>query len=491
MLVRFEDAITYDHLLKSYHHCRKGKSKRLRVIIYHIDHQQCLLRLLRELEDGTYVIKDLYSFTIYEPKKRNITANQFEDKIVQRVICEYVLRPVLQNRLIYDNYASQPNKGTHLALRRLQRFMACYAKDVNWVNHGWVLVCDIKKFFYTIDRTVCYQQVDALPIDERLKKLLYDQIFACGPEFNEYTDDPNRGLCIGFQTSQWLAVYYLDGLDHYIKEVLHIKYYGRYMDDFYLIHEDREYLEYCYMKINEYITEKLHLTLNKKSHIHPIEQGICFFGYHCTYNQATHQVETEIRSKSIKRMLKRTKKHQKLVALGKIKTSDADAALSSWHAYAVHGNYEKAINAHQQAVELLHPHAFEWDEYEWMQQDPRNVDPEGFTILRYTDQFRDIDGFQKLIHHTESMQEYDDRVGTVYIEENKYKRNWRKRQKKILDTRDKLIESTMGMIDPKAGKISKGKKKKRRVKIEERQWAALDQYRDSDGFVMLKKHEND
>lgn len=489
MFIRFEDAVNYDHLLKSYRHCRKGKSKRLTVVIYHINHQTFLLNLLEELENGTYVIKDLYSFTIYEPKKRDITANQFEDKIVQRMICEYVLRPVLQDKLIFDNYASQPNKGTHLALRRLQKFMRSYAKDVNWNIHGWVLVCDIKKFFYTIDRTVCYQQVDKLPIDKRLKKLIYDQIFACGTEFNEYTDDPNRGLCIGFQTSQWLAVYYLDGLDHYIKEVLHIKYYGRYMDDFYLIHEDKEYLQYCYKKINEYITEKLHLTLNKKTHIHPIEQGVCFLGYHCTYDERTHDIVTEIRSKSIKRMLKRTKKHKNLITLGRIKTSDADAALSSWHAYAVHGNYEKAINAYHQAVELLHPHAYEWDEYEWMQQDPRNIDPDGFTILQYTDSFRDCHGFQKLIHHTETLQEFEDRIGVIHIEENKYKKNWRKRQAKILDTRDKMIESTMNMIRPKIEKTSKKKKKLRQQAYEELQWQALDQYRDEEGFVILKHRE--
>lgn len=487
MFIRFEDAVTFDHLVKCYKHCRKGKSKRLNVVIYHINYLWFLLRLFSELVAGKYVIKDLYSFIIYEPKKRAITANQFEDKIVQRLICEYVLRPVLQNRLIYDNYASQPDKGTHLALHRLQKFMRCYAKDVNWdLSKGGVLVCDITKFFYTIDRNVCYEQVKALPIDKKLKKLIRDQIWACGPEYNEYTDDPDRGLCIGFQTSQWLAVYYLDGLDHLIKEELHIKYYGRYMDDFYLIHEDVEYLEYCYVRINQYITGVLHLTLNKKSHIHPISQGVCFLGYHCTYNMVTHEVETVVRSKSIKRMLKRAKKHKNLIALGKIKESDADMALNSWHAYAVHGNSEKAINAYNMAREMIHPHAYELAAYEWMQMNPKNVDPEGFTILKYGEDFRDQHGFQKLIHHVESKEEFDERVGTVYIHENKYMRAWRKHQARILDTKIAVRDAAEELECPAELSMKPKKKKKNKTKKKDK-WKNLDIYRDKDGFIQLKR----
>ena len=211
-----------------------------------------LSKLLERLRNGTYRIHGLYSFIIYEPKKRYITANHFEDKIVQKLLCEYVLKPLLQNRLIYDNYASQPFKGTHLALKRMQKFIYSFNKDQNFSNGGYVLTCDIKKFFYFIDRQIMFQMVDQLPMDHILKQLLKEEMYLYGSIPNEYTDDPNLGLCIGFQASQWLAVFYLNGLDHFIKEKLGIKYYGRYMDDFYLIHEDYEYLMHCKEEIEKY-----------------------------------------------------------------------------------------------------------------------------------------------------------------------------------------------------------------------------------------------
>lgn len=480
LLIKYEDVVTYDHLVKSYFHCRKGKSFRLSTIVYHLNYQIRLLILKEELDNGTYVIKDLYSFVIYEPKKRNITANQFEDKIVQRLICEYVLRPAIQPKLIYDNYASQPKKGTHLALHRLQKFMISYVKTVEWTNRGWVLVCDIKKFFYTIDRTICYSQVCELPIDDKLKSLIYDQIFACGTDFNEYTDDPNKGLCIGFQTSQWLAVYYMNGLDHMIKEELHIKYYGRYMDDFYLIHEDREYLEYCYKRINEYVTKVLNLELNKKSHIHPFYQGICFLGYHCNYNPATHKVETEIRSKSIKRMLKRTLKHKNLIEMGVIKTHNADSALQAWHAYAEHGNYNKALNAYDMARNILHPYDYEWHVIDHTQRSPNMVDPDGFIILKYKKKFKDHEGFQRMIPHIETMEECNARLGIVVKEDPPKLKSWKKRKAKVDNTERLLRDSAVGLVYPDNLKKKKNHKKKD-------EWKELNKYRDKDGFIQLKR----
>ena len=259
--IKSADVFTYDKLYQSYKECRKGKRFRAATIKYHTNLNTNLTKLLKRLRNGTYHIQGLYSFVIYEPKKRYITANHFEDKIVQRLLCDHVLKPLIQDRLIYDNYASQPFKGTHLATKRLEKFMYSFNKEQNFTNNGYVLVCDIKKFFYFIDRTIMFQMVDKLPMDNRLKRLIEDEMYRYGSIPNEYTDDPNLGLCIGFQTSQWLAVYYLNGLDHFIKEKLGIKYYGRYMDDFYLIHSDYQYLEYCRNEIDKYLSEKLHLDI--------------------------------------------------------------------------------------------------------------------------------------------------------------------------------------------------------------------------------------
>ena len=390
MYIKFDDVITYDNLLKSYKHCRKGKKFRSVTVGYHLNYQINLLKLLRKLQNGEYKIDKLYTFTIYEPKKRDITANRFEDKIVQRLLCKYVLEPIIQPKLIYDNYASQPGKGTHKALKRLVKRMRAFSKSMNYTTDGYVLTCDIHKYFYTINREICYKMVQGLPMDERLQKMIHDQIYA-----TEEFDHSTRGLCIGFQSSQWLAIYYLNGLDHFIKENLGMKYYGRYMDDFNMFHESKEYLEYCYHEIEKYVIEKLDLTMNPKSHIHEYSQGVCFLGYHCYYNPKTNDVDISIRSSSINRMKKRTRRHDKLIALGKLTDESARMSLNSWKAYAEHGFTYKAKNAYKEANDLLGTYQYElanMHEYN----DPTDFDNDGFIKLKYKPEFRDNDGFIKL-----------------------------------------------------------------------------------------------
>lgn len=351
--IKSADVFTYDKLYQSYKECRKGKRFRAATIKYHTNLNTNLTKLLKRLRNGTYHIQGLYSFVIYEPKKRYITANHFEDKIVQRLLCDHVLKPLIQDRLIYDNYASQPFKGTHLATKRLEKFMYSFNKEQNFTNNGYVLVCDIKKFFYFIDRTIMFQMVDKLPMDNRLKRLIEDEMYRYGSIPNEYTDDPNLGLCIGFQTSQWLAVFYLNGLDHFIKEKLGIKYYGRYMDDFYLIHEDYEYLMHCKEEIEKYLHDKLHLELNKKTHIHPFSQGICFLGYHCTIDPATNEVITEIRSKSVRKIERRMNKLLDLVAFKNIDIGGVRSSLESWGAFEKHGTTKKSENVYSKLGKKL------------------------------------------------------------------------------------------------------------------------------------------
>lgn len=393
--INFEDAITYDHLLKAYRHCRKGKKFRAATVKFHIDYVGNLLHLLELLKTGQYEIDDLYSFIIFEPKMREIIANRFLDKIVQRAICKYILEPKIKNRLIYDNYASQEGKGNHTALKRLEHNMRSYSANIaNYGDSGYVAVCDIHHYFYTIDREICFNSIKDLAMDNRCKLLVRQQIYAI-EEFNHST----VGLCIGFQASQWLAVYYLDPLDHFIKEQLHIKYYGRYMDDFYLIHEDREYLEYCMREITRFVETKLHLTMNPKSHIQPYSQGICFLGYHIYYNTKTHDTETYIRSASINKTKKRTKRQKALIDRGQMTTEQALLSLESWKSYAVHGESKKSLNAYNEARKIL---LGSTDDFTWYRESlpTDSFDREGFIVLKPTDQYLGSDGFIKLVPRT-------------------------------------------------------------------------------------------
>lgn len=332
-MITMEEVFTYDNLLAGYYHVRKGKRHKKNAIDYGRKVYENLHVLQKRILAGKYRPKAIFSFVVYEPKERFITANYFEDKIVQYVLTEYALKPLIQPKLIHDNYASQDGKGSKLAIDRLEKFLYQFSKETNWTNEGYVLTCDIKKFFYMIDQTIAISMINKLKMDKTLKGMVSNQIRAYGYKFNQYTDEENRGICIGFQTSQWIAVYYLSGLDHFIKEKLKIKYYGRYMDDFYLIHKGKEYLEHCMEEIRRYVEDKLHLSLNKKTHIHPINQGVCFIGYRAELNEKTHKVDIHVRRKSVKREWKRLRKQVKrmddMVSLCKTVES-----MTSWYSYA-------------------------------------------------------------------------------------------------------------------------------------------------------------
>lgn len=336
-MISYDKVFTYENLERAYFYCRKGKRYRKATIDYHRNYMTNLTKLQRRLLAGTYKPSSIYSFIIYEPKKRFITANYFEDKIVQEVLTRHVLEPLIQPKLIYDNYATQKKKGSSLALKRLKKFIYQYHKDQNWSPDGWVLSCDIKKYFYTIDQRIAINLVNKLNMDDNLKDMIAKQITAYGYKFNRYINDPNRGICIGFQTSQWIAVYYLNGLDHFIKEKLHIRYYGRYMDDFYLIHESKEYLQYCWDEIRKYIENKLNLELNKKTHISPISQGVCFIGYRGLLNQRTHQVELLVRRKSIRRERRRLRKQIRMINNGEFSIDATIKSITSWYSYMKQG----------------------------------------------------------------------------------------------------------------------------------------------------------
>lgn len=340
-MIRLEDICTYDNIVACYRHCRKGKRHQKDVIEYHTNYPIRLTKLMKRILNGKYKPSGIYTFVIYEPKERHITANYFEDKIVQRLLTEYVLKPILQPKLIYDNYATQDGKGSGLAIKRAKKFVYQYHKEHDWEQNGWVLSCDIKKYFYSIDQTIAMDMVRKLDIDDKLKDMLCNQIRAYGYKFNYYTDEPNRGICIGFQTSQWIAVYYLNGLDHFIKEELGIRYYGRYMDDFYLIHENKEYLKECKKRIQDYVESKLNLKLNKKTYIYPLSQGLTFIGYRFILDDKSHRVTMLIRKKSIQREYNRLKKQLKLLRASKMKAESILCSLRSWYAYAVHDDLKK------------------------------------------------------------------------------------------------------------------------------------------------------
>lgn len=239
------------------------------------------------LENKKYIVGKYNIFLIKKPKYRIIMSQNMIDKIISHLLSKYILIPYLEKSLIDTNVATRINKGTSYGIKILKR----YLNKVN--NNYYCLKFDISKYFYNIDHNilkyilkrkikdkdvinVLYKLIDSTNdtyINKRidlLKQKEIDKIRKSNLKnknriIKEINDLPKykygKGLSIGSMLNQFLGIYYLNELDHFIKEKLNIKYYIRYMDDGLIIHQDKEYLIYCLRKI-EIMLKKYKLKYN-------------------------------------------------------------------------------------------------------------------------------------------------------------------------------------------------------------------------------------
>lgn len=219
--------------------------------------------IYEELKNERYVVGKYNVFIIYEPKQRIIVSQGMKDKIVNHLIAREILYPAILPCLVPFNVASRPGMGTKKALEYLERYRRQFAaKNKKY----FMLKCDISRFFLSINHKILKKKVRRRIKDPKALKIVFDII-----------DSYSSGIGIGSMTSQVLAIFYLNDLDHFIKEKLKIKGYIRYQDDFLLFSESREYLEYCLKEIKKFL-EKEKLTLNGKTRIYSSNQNICFLG---------------------------------------------------------------------------------------------------------------------------------------------------------------------------------------------------------------------
>lgn len=320
----FEKVYSFESLYKAYRKARQGKRWKESAAKFEVNLLEALNLLSEMLKRKTYRLSSYNVFKVYEPKERIVMSNSYKDKVVQHALCDNVLEPILTKSFILDNYASQKNKGTLFGLNRLRYFMRMFYLR-NGVD-GWVLKCDVTKYFYCIDHKILKRKINKFITDADTLWLV-DMII-------DSTD--GIGLPIGNQSSQLFALLYLSDLDHFIKEKLGIKYYGRYMDDFYLLHKDKEYLKSCRKKIEEHVGE-LGLTLNNKTQILPLKNGIDFLGFH-TYLTESGKVIRKMRRRSKNNVRRKLKKFKIMVDDGRMEKSTIEHSYQSWKGHAKNGN---------------------------------------------------------------------------------------------------------------------------------------------------------
>lgn len=280
----YEGLCNMQNIIMAYNEvCSNTKNKRK---VRNYKEYKCIYisRIYQILQKREYEVGPYNIFTIYEPKERRIVSQNLQDKVINHLVSRCILYPAIIPCLIDGNVASIKGKGTKYGIELATKYhRRCKIKYGNY----YILKGDISKFFASIDQERLKNK-----IRRRIKEReSLDIIF-------KIIDSEKEGLGIGNMTSQILAIFYLNDLDHYIKEELNIKYYVRYQDDFLIFHESKQYLKECFQKIKEFL-KKEKLELNPKSRIYKSTNNFIFLGRDKNGKYAKYR--------SVKRNLKKKK----------------------------------------------------------------------------------------------------------------------------------------------------------------------------------------
>lgn len=245
------------------------------------------------LKDKRYQLGKYTCFAITEPKLREVWAADFRDRIIHHLLVG-CLEPIWEKKFIFHSYACRPDKGAHKAIHNLQNLIGQHTGKTNKL---WHLKLDIESFFMSIDKTILFSLIQNQINNSdllRLSKLIIFQnptdnyiikgdlktLVSIPKNKSLFHAPPNKGLPIGNYTSQFFANIYLNEADQFIKHQLRCHYYFRYMDDFLLLHEDKNTLLQWRDEIKNFLLHRLKLTLHpKKQILQPVALGIDFLGY--------------------------------------------------------------------------------------------------------------------------------------------------------------------------------------------------------------------
>lgn len=324
----YEQVFSYGNLYQAYRKSRRNVAWKASVQRYITQAPLNVYRTWERLQAGTYTSPPFFEFDIYERgKRRHIKSTIIAERVVQRCLCDNALIPAVTGSFIYDNGACMKGKGYDFAVNRLrchlQRYIRHHGPD------GYIMVCDLKSFFDSIMHWAVSKILAGSFRDLRLIGITEDLIRQFDPTA---PPEARKGLGLGSQISQVLAPAIAGAPDHYVKEVLRIRYYGRYMDDFYLIYPDKEYLQFCKEKIRVKC-ESLGLVLSeKKTQIVKLTHGFTWLKVRW-YVAGTGKVIKKMHRSSITRERRKLKKLRHKLDAGEIAPQDAFNSFQSWRSH--------------------------------------------------------------------------------------------------------------------------------------------------------------
>ena len=301
----WETICSYPSLLKAHENARKGKRYRAEVLGFTARLEDYLLQIRDKLLDGSDELGPYRKLWVSIPKKRLVMALPYMDRIVQWAIYQYI-NPIFDKTMIEDSYACRVHKGSHKAAHKLQYWMRQVDRKP---GDGWYyLKLDISKFFYRVDHEVLLRILSRKITDKRLMDCLRGIVNSRAEPFglpkgkSPQEVPPGEwlyevGMPIGNLTSQMFANIYLNELDQYCKHKLRIHYYVRYMDDIVILGKTKEELKTVLESVRHFLSEELHLELNKKTCIRPVRCGLEFVGLRITTKRIKLRKSTTMRIK--------------------------------------------------------------------------------------------------------------------------------------------------------------------------------------------------
>lgn len=287
-------------VFEAYFSCRSNKRNTINALAFELDYESNLIHLWKELNDGSYQPGKSIAFIVHKPVQREIFAADFRDRVVHHLIINK-LNPLFEKEFIQDSYACRVGKGTHHGINRANKFIRKCSR--NYTQDCYVLKLDIEGFFMHINKGILFSQLRKF-IETKYKQnnkelilgICHKIIFNSSKENciikggaknwkglpnnkSLFHSPPNFGLPIGNLTSQIFANFYMSAFDHFIKKELGIRYYGRYVDDFIIVHENKEYLKALIRIISSYLNNNLQLKLHpKKIYLQHYAKGVKFLG---------------------------------------------------------------------------------------------------------------------------------------------------------------------------------------------------------------------
>lgn len=376
--MKYDDLLDIQKLEEVYHIIKLNTLHKDKIVKFEIFLTSNFVNIIEILRSKKYMHSKYNIFLITEPKPRIIMSESMTDKLINHLVSKYVLFKVIEPKLIDMNIATRGEKGTKLGIYYIKKYINSLKVNNDKI---YALKCDIHKFFYSIDHSILIDKLRKVIIDKDIMNLLIHIINSTDYDYiNEEIErqinrqkyrlnktviskkerdklfwqldkipmyEKHKGLPIGNMSSQIMAIFYLNDLDHFIKEKLRCKHYIRYMDDLILFSPDKEYLKKCLGEIENFVSS-LNLRLNNKTQIYEIHKGVTFLGYKFILKEK--KLYTLITNKT-KRKIK--KKWSTLLdgkeILPKISTYNGYLVNADSKGF-VYKNYTKAVREHNEKV---------------------------------------------------------------------------------------------------------------------------------------------